>query len=154
MPNKRRWEPQAARLLASHVAFDIMFFPGWLFIGVILGRGVFSNTSIAIVIIYHIMIGLAMTSWSILGGAFFRKAQLSGIAVTIIALVMAVIAQILKPSTVAVAILGLLYPPMNCKVINVATRLSRLTNFRYLLYQTSGKVSIAIIKRLRQKAKC
>lgn len=28
MPNKRRWEPQAVRLLANHIAFDIMFLPG------------------------------------------------------------------------------------------------------------------------------
>jgi ATP-binding cassette subfamily A (ABC1) protein 3 len=28
MPNKRRWEPQALRLLANHIAFDIMFLPG------------------------------------------------------------------------------------------------------------------------------
>lgn len=28
MPNERRWEPQAVRLLANHIAFDIMFLPG------------------------------------------------------------------------------------------------------------------------------
>lgn len=33
MPNKRRWEPQAIRLLANHIAFDIMFVPGWIAIG-------------------------------------------------------------------------------------------------------------------------
>ena len=33
MPNRRRWEPQAIRLLANHIAFDIMFLPGWIVIG-------------------------------------------------------------------------------------------------------------------------
>lgn len=28
MPNKRRWEPQAVRLLANHLAFDVLFLPG------------------------------------------------------------------------------------------------------------------------------
>ena len=38
MPNKRRWEPQAIRLLANHVAFDIMFLPGWIVIGTLLSE--------------------------------------------------------------------------------------------------------------------
>lgn len=115
MPNKRRWEPQAARLLASHIAFDIMFLPGWLFVGLILGIGIFSKTSIAILIIYNILIGLALTSFSIFGGAFFRKAQLSGITTTILSLILGILAQTFKPGTGAVTILSLLFPPMNCE---------------------------------------
>ena len=114
MPNKRRWEPQAARLLASHIAFDIMFLPGWLFVGLILGIGIFSKTSIAILIIYNILIGLALTSFSIFGGAFFRKAQLSGITTTILSLILGILAQTFKPGTGTVTILSLLFPPMNC----------------------------------------
>lgn len=117
MPNKRRWEPQAARLLASHIAFDIMFLPGWLIVGLILGIGIFSKTSIAILVIYNILIGLALTSFSIFGGAFFRKAQLSGISTTILSLILGILAQTFKPGTGAVAILSLLFPPMNCKTI-------------------------------------
>lgn len=124
MPNKRRWEPQAARLLASHIAFDIMFFPGWLFVGLILGIGIFSKTSIAVLIIYHILIGLALTSFSIFGGAFFRKAQLSGITTTILSLILGILAQTFKPDTGAVTILSLLFPPMNCKTIMVFLSLS------------------------------
>lgn len=124
MPNKRRWEPQAARLLASHIAFDIMFFPGWLFIGLILGVGIFSKTSTAISVIYNIMIGLALTSFSIFGGAFFRKAQLSGITTTIVSLILGVLAQTSKPGTGAVAILSLLFPPMNCKIVMATVHLS------------------------------
>lgn len=115
MPNKRRWEPQAARLLASHIAFDIMFLPGWLVVGLILGIGIFSKTSIAILIIYNILIGLALTSFSIFGGAFFRKAQLSGITTTILSLILGILAQTFKPGTGTVTILGLLFPPMNCE---------------------------------------
>ena len=123
MPNKRRWEPQAARLLASHIAFDIMFFPGWLFIGLILGGAIFSKTSTAISVIYNIMIGLSLTSFSIFGGAFFRKAQLSGITTTIVSLVLGVLAQTSKPGTGAVAILSLLFPPMNCEIELATTKL-------------------------------
>lgn len=115
MPNTRRWEPQAARLLASHLAFDIMFFPGWVIIGLVLARGIFSRTSVATVLIFHLLSGVSLTSFSIFGGAFFHKAQLSGITTTIISLLLGILAQVIKPGTGAVAILSLLFPPMNCK---------------------------------------
>ncbi|KAL8722848.1 MAG: hypothetical protein Q9225_000735 [Loekoesia sp. 1 TL-2023] len=114
MPNARRWEPQAARLVANHIAFDIMFLPGWICIALILAYGVFAKTSAGLLVIYHILAGLAISSSSIFGASFFHKAQLSGISTTIIALLLAVLAQVVaKASTGAVAILSLLFPPMN-----------------------------------------
>ncbi|KAL8805769.1 MAG: hypothetical protein Q9200_005301 [Gallowayella weberi] len=116
MPNTRRWEPQVVRLLANHIAFDIMFFPGRLIIALILSQGIFQKTSVAILITYHTLVGLATASFSLFGASFFHKAQLSGISTTIIFLLLAVLAQVVgKSSTGAVAILSLLFPPMNCQ---------------------------------------
>lgn len=114
MPNVRRWEPQFIRLLACHIAFDIMFIPGWIVIGIILGVGVFAKTSMAILIIYNVLTGLSLASFSIFGAAFFHKAQLSGIVTTIISLLLAVLAQVIgNSSTGAIAVLSLIFPPMN-----------------------------------------
>ncbi|KAL8972428.1 MAG: hypothetical protein Q9183_000560 [Haloplaca sp. 2 TL-2023] len=114
MPNTRRWEPQAARFMANHIAFDLMFLPGWIIIALVLSFGVFAKTSAALLVIYHILAGLALSSFSIFGASFFHKAQLSGISTTIISLLLAVLAQVIgKASTGAVAILSLLFPPMN-----------------------------------------
>ena len=114
MPNKRRWEPQAVRLLANHIAFDIMFLPGWIAVGLILKYGVFAKTSAATLVIFNIFTGLSLSSFSIFGAAFFHKAQLSGIVTTIVSLLLAVLAQVIaKSSTGAVAVLSLLFPPMN-----------------------------------------
>lgn len=114
MPNKRRWEPQAVRLLANHIAFDIMFLPGWIAIGLILKYGVFAKTSAATVVFFNILTGLSLSSFSIFGAAFFHKAQLSGIITTIVSLLLAVLAQVIaKSSTGAIAVLSLLFPPMN-----------------------------------------
>lgn len=114
MPNKRRWEPQAVRLLANHTAFDIMFSPGWIAIGLILKYGVFVKTSAATLVFFNILTGLSLSSFSIFGAAFFHKAQLSGIVTTIVSLLLAVLAQVIaKSSTGAVAVLSLLFPPMN-----------------------------------------
>lgn len=115
MPNTRRWEPQAARLLASHIAFDIIYLPGWICIGLVMAFTIFTKTSPVVLLIFHILLGLSLTSFSIFGAAFFHKAQLSGISTTIISLLLGVIAQFLKPRTGTVVILSLLFPPMDCK---------------------------------------
>ena len=115
MPNKRRWEPQAARLLASHFAFDIIYIPGWIVMGAIVAGLVFPQANAGMVIAIHLLIGFALTSYSIFFGALFRKAQLSGITTTLVSLILAIIAQIAlgaHGSTGAVIVLSLLFPPM------------------------------------------
>ena len=114
MPNKRRWQPQAIRFAAHHVAFDLMFIPGWVCTALILAFGVFQKTSIVLLVIYNILAGLSLCSFSIFGAAFFHKAQLSGIVTTIVAVLLAVLAQVVaKTNNGAVVILSLLFPPMN-----------------------------------------
>jgi ATP-binding cassette subfamily A (ABC1) protein 3 len=75
---------------------------------------VFTKTSYGIVIVFHILAGLALSSMSILGASLFRKAQLSGIVVIIVSLLLAVIVQVSPPNgSATIAILGLLFTPMN-----------------------------------------
>lgn len=114
MPNLSRWQPQAARLISAHLALDLIYGPGWIITGVILKFGVYSKTSVGITIIYHILAGLALSSFSLFGASFFRKAQLSGISAVIACLLLGVIAQMVGiTSNGAVGILSLLFPPMN-----------------------------------------
>jgi ATP-binding cassette subfamily A (ABC1) protein 3 len=114
MPNLRRWQPQIARLLSYCLAFHVLYTPGRLIVSIILSRGIFTQTSVGIIIPFHFLAGLSLSSWSIFGGAFFKKAQLSGISVTIISLLLGVVAQVIaKSGSAAIAILSLLFPPMN-----------------------------------------
>ncbi|KAL9101737.1 MAG: hypothetical protein Q9163_003035 [Psora crenata] len=114
MPNKRRWQPQVIRFAAYHVAFDLIFIPGWICIGLIQAFAIFQKTSVATLVVYNILAGLSLSSFSIFGAAFFKKAQLSGIATTIIALLLAILAQVVaKTNDGAVVVLSLLFPPMN-----------------------------------------
>ncbi|KAK8159029.1 nod factor export ATP-binding protein I [Phyllosticta citrichinensis] len=113
-PSSRAWHTQAARLLANHLAFDIVYLPGWIIMGVIVRAVVFPSTSYAVPVILHVLTGLALSSFSIMGAALFRRAQLSGISVVLVAIVLAIIAQVTKAkSSAAVAILSLLFTPMN-----------------------------------------
>ncbi|PKX97213.1 putative ABC transporter [Aspergillus novofumigatus IBT 16806] len=114
LPNTSHWQSQAARFIAAHLALDIVYCPAWIISGAILKFGVYGKTSAGIVIIYNILAGLALSSFSIFGASFFRKAQLSGISVVIVCLILGVIAQLAPASTNgAVIILSLLFPPMN-----------------------------------------
>lgn len=114
MNTHRRWEAQLARLVSYHFAFSVLYLPGWVVGSLILWRGVFAATSGVIVLIYHVLAGLSLASLAILGGAFFKRSQLSGVCVTIVAILLAVIAQtITAPNTPTVAILSLLFAPAN-----------------------------------------
>ncbi|KAH8812990.1 hypothetical protein F5884DRAFT_856278 [Xylogone sp. PMI_703] len=114
MPNIKRWQPQFARLLSYHIAFDIIYLPGWICMPLVLGAAVWTNTSMGIVIIQHVLAGLALSSFSILGAAFFKKAQLSGITMVIVTLLLGLLAQVIhSASSGAVIILSLLFAPCN-----------------------------------------
>jgi ATP-binding cassette subfamily A (ABC1) protein 3 len=113
-PAKKPWHTQFARLLSNHIAFDIMYFPGWVIMGLIVWALAFRSSNVAILIIFHILAGLSLTSFSIFGGAFFRKAQLSGITMVIIPILLAIIAQVAGPyGTGAIYALSLIFPSMN-----------------------------------------
>lgn len=116
MPNKHRWVPQVTRLLSYWISFTILYLPGWLIGGIAFSYGIFPETNKAITILYHLLAGYALASWAVLGGVFFKKAQLSGITITLVSLVLGVIVQVLHSRTHQLVIpylLGLLFAPCN-----------------------------------------
>ena len=114
MPNEARWQPQAARIIANIMSFNLLYAPGWIIMAIILSIGVFSRTAKSILIVFHILSGFSMSSMSTFGASFFHKAQLSGITLVIVSLILGIIAQVnVNASTGAVAVLSLIFPPMN-----------------------------------------
>jgi len=114
MPNRRRWVPQAARLLSIHISFDILYLPSWIIMSLIVSALNYPDSNLGIMVVYFILAGLALSSWSLAFAALFKKAQLSGITVTITAIVLAIIIQVSPaPSTGAAAVTALLFPPIN-----------------------------------------
>ena len=99
MPNSRRWEPLFARLSSYHLAFSLIYLPGWVVIGVIFGLGVFQRTSLGVLIVLHILTGLSLSSFSIFIAAFFKRSQLSGIIAVIASLLLAVVAQVIATAS-------------------------------------------------------
>lgn len=114
MPNNARWLPQAARLLSHNIAFALVYVPGWIAMGAVMGGMAFKATSIIIPIVSHILCGLSLASLGLFAGCCFRKSQLSGITAVILSLGLAIIAMACGDiATGWVAVLSLLFPPMN-----------------------------------------
>lgn len=114
MPNRKRWTTQAARLISVHLAFDILYLPSWLIMGAIVGGLNYTKSNIGVSIGYFLISGLALSSWSIAFASLFRKAQLSGITVVMTSIILAIIVQVVPPTTSGAAtVLSLLFPPMN-----------------------------------------
>jgi ATP-binding cassette, subfamily A (ABC1), member 3 len=114
MPNIRRWEPQAIRLAALHITFDLVYLFSWIVVAILFRLGYFKYTSVGIPIIGFVLGGLAVTSFSILGASFFKKAQLSSIIIIGIAILLGIAAQITAKhlSDAAMIITSLLFTPM------------------------------------------
>ncbi|RBQ82602.1 hypothetical protein VDGD_07454 [Verticillium dahliae] len=114
MPIRRRWVAQLARVISYHVAFSLLYLPGWVIGSIVLRANIWSNTSIVVVLVYYVLAGLAMASAAILVSSFFQKAQLSGVTALLATVLLGILAQALTdPGTGVVAVLSLLFTPCN-----------------------------------------
>jgi len=104
---------QYARVMSYHLSFSCMYIGGWVVMALNLWAGIFKSSSIAIMIVWFLTSGWALASWALFLGAFFKKAQLSGITTAVFSLILGIIAQVSKnASTGTYAVLSLLFPPM------------------------------------------
>lgn len=93
MPNASRWECLAARTLATHVAFDLIYTPAYIVCGAVVGTVVYPHSNAGWFVLLYLMAGLAMTSFSILASSLFRRQQLSAISAIVAAIAFAIVAQ-------------------------------------------------------------
>ncbi|KAK9467470.1 hypothetical protein V1512DRAFT_223607 [Lipomyces arxii] len=106
-----------ARHLSFFTSYSGLYIISWAGAGAILSRALFRHTSIAIIIVYHLLSGFANVSWSLFLAQPFRHAQVSGIASTGLCVLMAIMALVQRsvgPFNGATSgVLGFLFPPMN-----------------------------------------
>lgn len=129
MPGRWQWVPQAARIVAHHLSFSIVYAPAWIISSLIVRSGVFANTSAAILVFLNLIAGLALCSFSILFASFFKRAQLSGITAILATLLLGILAQsITAPGTGVVAVLSVLFTP--CAYVYFITLAARFEKER------------------------
>jgi ATP-binding cassette subfamily A (ABC1) protein 3 len=99
------------RQIATYISFALIYFPSWIAVGVVISVLAFPKTSQGIPVGFTIFAGLALTSFSLFGASFFKKSQLSGSIMVVIALVFAVLPQTLYEQTsVTCGVLSFLFP--------------------------------------------
>lgn len=129
MPVRFQWMSQAARIIAHHLSFSIVYAPAWIVSSLIIRAGVFANTSAVIMLFLNLIGGLALTSFSILFASFFKRAQLSGITAILATLLLGILAQsISSPGTGVVVALSVLFTP--CSYVYFITLVARFEKQR------------------------
>lgn len=124
MPAARGWHRQFARLGSHHAAFTATYAPGWTLAAVVCRIMIWRETSYAILIVFFLLSGIAMTSMSLLGASFFGRAQLSGVICAVACIILGIVAQALTdPGTGAVVVLSLLFTP--CSFVFFITYVAR-----------------------------
>ncbi|KAF4345935.1 ABC transporter [Fusarium beomiforme] len=112
MPVRKPWLAMVARIIAHHLSFSLIYLPAWIIGSIIVRGGVFAKTSVGIVLIFHVLTGLAFSSVSLLFASFFRKAQLSGITAILVVALLGILSQTLtSPGTVPVTVLSIFFTP-------------------------------------------
>ncbi|KAK9328130.1 hypothetical protein V1520DRAFT_12298 [Lipomyces starkeyi] len=108
---------RVSRLLATHIAYSVIYIPGWV-IGVLaLWLTTFKKTNYGLLVVYHLLSGFSLISWSIFLSSFFKKAQLSGILSAGFSMVLCIMV-VVQYATIgfnraATIVLSFLFPPMN-----------------------------------------
>ncbi|KAK9377645.1 uncharacterized protein V1513DRAFT_434837 [Lipomyces chichibuensis] len=108
---------KVSRLLATHIAYSVIYIPGWV-IGVLaLWLTTFKKTNYGLLVAYHLLSGLSLISWSIFLSSFFKKAQLSAVLSAGFSMVLCIMV-VVQYATIgfnraAAIVLSFLFPPMN-----------------------------------------
>ncbi|KAK9463384.1 uncharacterized protein V1516DRAFT_667624 [Lipomyces oligophaga] len=106
-----------ARHLSFFLSFSALYLPGWIIVGIAVGRTMFYNTNLFTIVFFHVLNGLANVAWSQLLAQPFRQAQLAGIISTGICVLLAIMTTVqstMHPEDSATAYaLGFIFPPMN-----------------------------------------
>jgi ATP-binding cassette subfamily A (ABC1) protein 3 len=100
-----------ARLISAYLSFVFIYMPSWLAMGAIVATLMFEQTSASIIVPFHLLTGLSLTGYSIFMASLFQKAQLSGTAAPLLALILAIISQFIPRTEIIQGVLGCLFPP-------------------------------------------
>lgn len=108
MPNSKRWQCLIARNLSAHLAFDIMYAPGWIVMGGVTSVLAFPQTNPGWLILIYVLAGISLTGFSLLASSLFRRAQLSAISAVLVVVILAIVAQFAEGNRAPATLTGVL----------------------------------------------
>jgi ATP-binding cassette subfamily A (ABC1) protein 3 len=102
------------RQISTWLSFTLVYFPSWLAVGLVISIVCFPKTSRNLPVGFIIFSGFSMVSFSLFGASFFKKAQLSGSIMTVIAIIGAILPIVLFDQTKTVCTaLSIVFPTAN-----------------------------------------
>jgi ATP-binding cassette subfamily A (ABC1) protein 3 len=102
------------RQISTWISFSLVYLPSWIAAGVIIAVVVVPETSQNWPVGFVIISGLSFASFSLFGASFFKKAQLSGSIMIVIAIVGAILPVVLFEQTKSTcAVLSIIFPSAN-----------------------------------------
>ncbi|KAH6912539.1 nod factor export ATP-binding protein I [Coprinopsis sp. MPI-PUGE-AT-0042] len=104
----------SARIIALHLSMSLTYLPAWIVSAVLWHVQIWSRTSVAILILAHVVFGLSLASWSIFVAVPFGKSPgLAAVVTTFAGLAFATIAFAVKDhGTITATVLTIFFPPM------------------------------------------
>ncbi|KAG2022539.1 multidrug resistance protein 1 [Coprinopsis cinerea AmutBmut pab1-1] len=102
-----------ARIISWHLSISITYLPAWIIISILWRFRIWAETNVGIILLVHVLFGLSLASWSFFVAAPFGKSpQLAAVVTTFLAIILAVVALVMKSATTGTAfIFTLIFPP-------------------------------------------
>ncbi|TFK24250.1 nod factor export ATP-binding protein I [Coprinopsis marcescibilis] len=102
-----------ARIAAWHISISSTYLPAWIIISILWRLRIWSETNVGIILVVHVLFGFSLTSWSFFVAAPFGKSpQLAAVVTTFLAIILAVVALVMKSAKTGTAfIFTLIFPP-------------------------------------------
>ncbi|KAG8766793.1 hypothetical protein FRC15_006111, partial [Serendipita sp. 397] len=102
----------SARIISWQLSISLAYLPAYILMGIIWKTYVFTHTSTGLLIIVNILTCFSLASWSMLVAAPFGKSpQLAAIASTFLAILLAIMALVVKGGPTLSLIYTLFFPP-------------------------------------------
>ncbi|KAJ7584352.1 hypothetical protein C8J56DRAFT_950802 [Mycena floridula] len=104
----------SARVISWHLAISLVYLPAWVIVSLVWHFRIFSKTSVLLVLVVHVLLGLVLASWSFLVAAPFGKSpQLAAVSSTFLAILFAILALVLSKNAGngLAFIFTILFPP-------------------------------------------
>jgi ATP-binding cassette subfamily A (ABC1) protein 3 len=105
VPGGSNIQGRFVRQISTWISFAAVYLPSWIVVGIVISASCFPKTSLGIPVGFTITTGLALTSFGLFGASCFRKSQLSGSIIGIIALLFAILPISLANQTQGTALL-------------------------------------------------
>lgn len=103
----------SARITSWHFSMSLANLPGWIAVALIWHFRIFTATSVWIILLVHVLLGLILASWSFFIAAPFGKSpQLAAIVSSVIACILAIVTLVIgNVNNVLAVVITVAFPP-------------------------------------------